>query len=188
MENQAKQPGFKPNEAFDVIMWVLSALSATITPLTRHSFGQDHPGIFGLAALLGMLCYAESTRSGVMLVYVAVWLVALIANRIRTFWLVRKGMADHSQYNGYPWLVMCLPFVKTERFAKALEPFLCLLAGCAVMGWSQPLGQFLVVGFFSLTAVEGLWRMKMGRRAIAMRNAEIEMRQTADLYRRGGGF
>ena len=190
MENQEKQPGagFAPKDGFDLFMTIAEVHAAAITPLIRHSFGQDRPGGFGLAALLVMLCYAESTRSRAVLLYVAVWLAAIVANRIRTWWLVRRGSADHSRYNGYPWLVIGLPFVKTERTAKALEPLLCLFAGAALTAWSPPLGHFVAAGMISLTVLEGVYRMKTARRVVAMRNARIEMEQTADFYRRGGDY
>jgi hypothetical protein len=186
-QSSPQDNALKPKDGFQILLVAANIHAACITPLIRHSFGQDRPGVFGLVGLLAMLLYAEIRQDRAMLPYIGIWLVALAGNRLRTVWMAFRGVADHSHYNGFPWLAMALPFVKREGTARVLEPVLCFLGGQALLGVSVPLGEFVMAGALSLAVLEGVARMSISRRVIAMRNAEIEMRQLAEFYRRGGG-
>jgi len=172
-------------ESFNLLYAAAKVHSMCFWPIfLRRDFGTEALGFPAFFALVLMLLIGGLGRMPEMFPYLGFWLFMLILQRARTFRLVRQGVVWHSRYEGYPWLALCIPFVRKESRAKSLvEPVLCLLAGAALYQVYQGLGVFVMAGFFSMVVVDGINRELDRKRLAAMRNAEIEQKWLVARYR-----
>jgi hypothetical protein len=166
-----------------IVYVAAKTLAACLWPFMRRGFGVECPGLAGLLALGFMLIYAVKTRTPAMLWYMAAWLVMVAYRRLETFRLVRSGVPLHSRYAGFPWLGMKLPTVKTVAGALNAEIVLCLAAGVLLRPASEAVGGFFLLSGFGLTMVRIIDVQATKMRVQRMRDAEIEQRYLADLYR-----
>ena len=152
----------------------------------RTGFGKEYPGVAALLGLIIMVLYAGFARVPEMFAYIAVWLFAVILQRVKTFALARKGVVVHSRYWGYPWLAFMVPFVRKEGTARGIiEPMLCSVIGWVLTSWSPGVGGFVIVAGWA-NAIAGAIVADVDRKKLqAMRDAEIEQRYLArDVSRR----
>jgi hypothetical protein len=161
---------------------LLCAHSACFTVFTRHSFGVAALGLSGSAAFGLMMVYICCTGSQAMALYFFVWFVAFALQQLANFVRARRGLYEHSRYEGYPWLGFLVPFVKRVEGAKLIEMLLCLMVGTLLLGVDQSLGQFVFFGFFSLIGKAAIEGQIEQNRVQQMRDAQIEMRQFADQF------
>jgi hypothetical protein len=180
-EQPQQQNDFR--QAVNVCFAIANAHAACITPFIRHSFGSNYPGICGLFAVILMFFTAAESRDPRMLDYLAIWMVVVVLQRIRSFALRRRGLSVHSYYAGLPWLAMLVPFSKTENQAKNFEPILCLVIGGFVGIWSPTVGGFVMAGFVSLTVIQGMQAEMRSRQLTAMRDLQIEQRVLSEHLR-----
>lgn len=152
-----------------------------ITVFTRHSFGVNAFEPHGIIALVMMLVGAGTNRA--FWPYGAAWFLALVGQRIQSFRMRWKGETFHSRYQGFPWLAMLMPHVKTEAEARRVEPFICLFGGMLLFTISEPIGVFVAAGFVTLALCMGIEAIVDRRRVQVMFDAEVEMRYYADRYR-----
>lgn len=154
--------------------------SACFWPFLRSGMGSHALAWPGPFALVGMFGYAGVTESPEMIVFMAVWLLAVIVGRLRT------DRTQHSLYDGWPSLTMRMfPFVKTEDTARMIEPAFCLLAGALLLSVSHPLGVFVMAGWVSMTLKEGIERMLHANRVRQLRDSAIEQQALSRGLRRG---
>lgn len=185
--------GQSPPQNFDALMnsrtglnlfTILVAGHATcFTVFLRHSFGTRALGRNGVVACLLILLYACAMEDPASLLFLGIFLFALVIQRLKTFQLYRAGVEWHSYYAGYPWLAMRCPLVRSEGTAKWLEPAFCLLIGSCLCPLSEPLGLFVTLGMFSLMFVRGFETQIMANRMRAMRDSAIEQRNMAAIFR-----
>src|SRR4051794_17239553 len=71
-------------------------------PFTRTRFGVEGIGVAGGVGCLMILVWTGMTGSQPMLVYGALWLLAVMRQRLKTVGLVRRGWVEHSRYTGWP--------------------------------------------------------------------------------------
>lgn len=182
---QPQNPGdlLNPRQGMNLLYWLATGHATCFTVFLRHSFGTEALGRHGITALIIILLYACAVEEPLMLTFFWVWLAALILQRLRTFSLFRKGVVWHSRYAGYPFLAMRSPFVKTEGAAKTLEPLFCLIGGALLCPLSEKLGVFVLTGFVSLLVTRGIETQLVANRRRAMRDASIEQRHMASLFR-----
>lgn len=114
--------------------------------------------------------------------YFMTWLFFMCANRALSQKNERLGVAIHSRYAGDPWLARWV--CKSDDFAKRyVEPLICFGVGVGLMPVSEILGAFVMSGMVSLGVVQAIeWQLTRVR-VMQMRDAEIEQRYHADLYR-----
>ena len=166
------------------LIYILAAGHATcFTVFMRHSFGTNALGRNGVVALLMILFYIAGTEDPRMLLFLWVWLAALVYQRLRTFRLWRKGHVWHSRYDGYPALGMKLPFTKTEGAAPINEILICFLAATAFAPWCESMAVFLMLGMVSLFIVRGFDMQILSNRVRSMKDAAIEQQFLAALHR-----
>lgn len=185
--NSREQPpsseGFNFRQTANLTYLLASAHATCFTVFFRHSFGTQAFGRNGLLALVLLLVYAGLAEEPRMLTYACLWLAALVLQRLRTGWLVLSGMVWHSRYAGYSYLARMIPFVRTERAARTVEQFFCFLVGLLLLPVSESLGLFVMAGGVSLAIVLGMELEITRNRVRAMRDAAIEQRHLAALYR-----
>lgn len=186
MQQQQKNNELDMQGSFNLLYFILLVLSTCLTPIIRTNFGREALGINALCALVVMLAYGSFTSSGAMWIFLLLWILALLAQRIKGIENRNKGMAIHSLYNGYPWLSFKLfPRTKDETSARGIDGFLCMGAGALLSYVDPALGWFIGAGGFSLLFVEALIVELRKKRLQAMQDSEIEQRDLAEHYRRG---
>jgi hypothetical protein len=179
-----KGPGFQMSmgDTFNLFYFVARGHATCFTVFTRHTFGQQALGWNGLCAFLLIPLYAGFADAPEMLRFWALWVIALVLQRVRTAWAVVHGRKLHSQYGGHPWLGYLIPFVKSYRAAVAAECAAVFLAGVLLCSVSEAVGMFTAIGFWSLLIVYGVERQALLMEARRIRDAEIEMQARVDVY------
>jgi len=182
-QNQQEQQ-FGMRESFNLMYAVAKVHAFCFWPFIRRDFGTDATGFPAFFAMILMIFVGSLGRIPEMFPFLGLWILMLACQRARTFKRVRQGVIWHSRYEGYPWLALRFPLVRTEARAKSLmEPVLCLLAGVALVQISEKLGMFVMAGFISMAIVDGINREIDRKRLAAMRDAEIEQKWLVARYR-----
>lgn len=181
MQQQPNQ-GLTFRTGFNLLYLLASAHATCLTVFMRHSFGSEALGLNAIGALGLMVIYVGFTNSHAMAAFLTAWLVVLLCQRIRTYWLWRQGRIMHSRYEGYLWLGWAFPLVRRCSGAKLFEMLFCMTAGALLCGVDLALGEFVLVGFFSLLVKAGIEGEIEQRRLQRMRDAEIEMRQMVEYW------
>lgn len=187
MQHQHAPPGMSSFGSGFNFLYMLASFQATcFLPFTRHSFGAESLGINGLGALAVMTVYlAMHPRSEFLSLFWCLWWIALIYQRIRTFWLYRRGMALHSHFVGHPWLGYMVPFVKKFTTAEFCEVLICMGLGFVFRELDKSFGDFVILGAISLAIKSTIETSVERARLRRMRDAEMEQRDLLERYRRG---
>jgi hypothetical protein len=184
MNQTQQQPQIGVRHIFYLLYAVLKIHTMCFWPLMRRDFGTQALGFPAVFAILLMLTVGTLGKIPEMLPYLGLWSLAFCYQRWRTQRLVNQGVTWHSRFEGYPWLGLQFPFVRTEARAKRLmEPAICWIAGFALIPFYPGFGLFVAAGFFSLAIVDNIHREFDRKRLIAMQDAEIEHRYLAARYR-----
>jgi hypothetical protein len=188
MATQQANPGCGIGAIAGLMKIVVDAHAACLVPFLRTRFGVEGIGISGLLAFVLILLYAELARAPEMIVFFAVWLAALVYQRVQTLRLVWAGWREHSRYTGWPWLAFRLvPGLHRHSTAKlVVEPFVCLAVGWLLREWSDALGRFVMLGGLSILLSTAIDLQAVRMRLRQMQDAELTMRQLARWHRRGG--
>jgi hypothetical protein len=136
-----------------------------------------------------MVFWAATSRDPFLWAWVALWVGCFAFRRIESIRLWRQGVRIHSYYDGWPRDGM--NYVKSEKIAKlVVEPVLVGLLGGFVMwiysenGWPlDGLPRFLLLGCFTLPAVETIKQLVWHKRVEAVKDARIEQEQQIMRYR-----
>jgi len=185
MPQQPEPSGFD-HDFRNAVNWLYLLANAHATCLTmfiRHSFGTNVPGFSGVFAVIMMLLVVAESSDIRMLWFLYAWFIALICQRLRTGFLYARGRREHSEYSGWPWLAMRIPFMKSESQAKNCEPTLCLLLGAILCPLSPTVGLFVMAGVISLTVVRCMHQYAISRQVTAMRDMQIEQRAMSERMR-----
>jgi hypothetical protein len=168
----------------NVLYLVLSVLATCITPLIRTGFGVEALGTNGLLATLLLLVISPSVPD--MPGYFALWLFALVMQRLITLRNARRGLIVHSRYAGYPWLAMKMPLVRKESTAiRIAEPLVCLGLGGLIYLGSPLFGQLIMICAMALFLKGLVEKWANYARIQRVRDAEIEQRWYAEQFRKG---
>ena len=118
-----------------------------------------------------------------MMWMIEAWIAALIIQRLRTFYLIRRDWQEHSYYSGWPWLAMLVPGTKSETQAKNAEPAMCLLIGLPLIAISPTIGLYVMSGCVSLFIVRAMQFTIRRRQVTALRDLQIEQRAMSERMR-----
>jgi hypothetical protein len=190
MQNMQQQQGEgmfgKAKQSFDIIYFFMLGHAMCLLPFLRVRFGVEALSWSVVAAFIVQAIFFLIAPSQDMLNFFLVWAVFVINRRFMAWRRWRGGHVEHSQYRGFPWLAMKVPFVTWERTAKALiEPALCLLVGALILPYSPSLGAFILLGVVSLTVVLGIESEINHRRVRRMHDAQLEQRGMSQRFRDG---
>lgn len=188
-KSEEKQASFGTSvrESMDLTLILANVHAMNLYPFLRHSFGTNTPGITGIASLVLLVFLAGMSEDPVMGLFLLFWVAALMYQRARTNWLVRRGWRAHSQYLGWPWFAMLFLFRKDEDRAKNLEPILCLFIGGLLCPLSATVGFLVICGVVSLSLVRGVHLESTRRQVVAMQDLEIEQRALSERVRKARG-
>lgn len=178
-ENQVpEQPGdnlFDLKQAMQRTYFAGRAAAAVTLPFRRWRGGRQSPGFAGGLAFLIMPLWAVQTQDPLIFLYWQMWVVALVVYR------VGQNRKAHSYYEGYPWLASLI----SKRYAVDIEPFVVLAIGFAFYQLAPGLGLLLMVSGGGIAVNEySDWFIRR-RSVIAYQDAQIEMENQRQAYKRG---
>jgi hypothetical protein len=174
-QDEENQGSMHPRDSFNLFLWIVDAHRVCLLPFLRCSFGPQAFGISGLMALGMIFFYGTVGRAPEMFYFMWVWLAAMLIHRCHTAIKMSRGWMPYSFYQGYP-LAMKIPFIKSEKSARGVEPFLCAAIGTALCPLSVQIGGFFIFGMFSLAIFEAMSRFLTQVRVRRMHDAMIEQR------------
>lgn len=182
MANQQSQlEGFNNKNAFNLLYLLVSAHSWCVLPFLRRGVGREMPGIYGIAAFLGMTFLACEDQ--VVWHYLGVWFFVLVVLKASSLRAARRGEWIHSRYSGFPWVAMNVPFIRSEKTAMGfVEPAIVFVVGTLLCPLSVNLGGLVLTSAISLMLKYGIEDEIDRQRMQQMRDAEIEMRYYAERY------
>ncbi|HEY4313313.1 MAG TPA: hypothetical protein VGN12_27935 [Pirellulales bacterium] len=186
MHNPPHHHPFDMRGAVNLLYVLVSGHATCVTPFVRRNFGREALGRNGAVAFVILFFYmAAYPRHFVVQQFTFWWFVMFILQRLKTMYLVSRGLSPHSRYDGYPYLGYLLPFVKDPKGASIIE-FLALLGGGMWLSTvDAPLGKLIIVSSVCLVVKNAIDEDIVRRRLQSMRDAEIEQRVLLDRYRRG---
>lgn len=187
MTNQETTPGDKLTMANSLngACLLAHAHALTCTVFLRTDFGKEGIGIAGLISIVLILGWGSASNSMPMLVFFACWILAVICQRIKQVINWQRGTVIHSRYNGYPIVSKRLFPRMSELNARGVDAFICFGVGGLLTQFDKPLGWFVMAGFVSILFTEAMMVEATRRRLQQMRDAEIEQRTLAELYKQG---
>lgn len=172
---------------FNLAYFVLFGFATCVIPFTRTNTGKEAFGLNSFAALLLMIAFGSFANSQAIWVFLLLWVLAVLRQRVTQMQNHRKGFIVHSRYLGYPSLAFKLfPRIKDEGTAKGAEAFLVMsLGGLLGYGLDPALGWLVALGGIGCLCIESFAGEVRKRRLQSMRDAEIENRDLADHLRDG---
>jgi hypothetical protein len=152
-------------ESYAFVQGAMKFPSYTLITISRRDIGYRilSPAVlfavFGLLAVVTIVATAGNDAANPMhlLIFAGIGFANGIAQRIRRWRDVNRGVATHSYYIGtcpldFPWLPY---FVRrNRRVARFAEPALWAIIGVAIFPYSRALGLWLVFAALSLRGFE----------------------------------
>ncbi|MCB9918575.1 MAG: hypothetical protein H6832_09245 [Planctomycetes bacterium] len=166
-------------------------LEVSVAVFLRRGFGARYFGGAAAAVIPAVLLYSlawEGHDITGLLVFLALFIMALLKARIGSAFAERRGRVCHSYYSGTPTLCSWPVFRGRlgEGTAKGLvEPLCVALIGAALMSTSEPLGFYLVIAAVGLMCSVSLAAAYERRRLMDMKDAYIAQRYDAERFRAG---
>ena len=184
MVSQQQQREWGMRESTNLFYALVTIHSAAITPFLRKGFGKEALTWPGLYAFLLILIVAGFNGSTAMLTYLGAWMGMLLWQRLYSWSLTRRDYVWHSKYEGSS----LLPFVGDKIARKRIEPLICAGAGWYFQqAGEKVVGNFLLVGTFSLLVRQSINQVVQDRRLQAMHDAQLEQQWLVHEYRKHGG-
>jgi hypothetical protein len=153
--------------SFNLLNFLADAHTASIRPFTRSGMGTRGIGAPGFWAMLLILAYAGFANAPEMILYFWAWLAMVVYRRITA------DRRQHTDFQGWVWMFdWCL---KDELKAHLLEAVSMWAIGGFLCGFSEPLGQFVMLGAVSFGVKYAINAATVARRREAAHNARIEM-------------
>jgi hypothetical protein len=137
--------------------WLMLISRSTALPaevILRHGFGRDYFGLQSGIALLILLFWCPllfpehdpRPMLGFLALFVCLCGYANVSGAIRR----RRGYVCHSRYSGTPRLMCIFRSWNEVTVKKWVETYVTVFGGVALLGWSPPLGLFLMVSGMAL--------------------------------------
>jgi hypothetical protein len=162
-QQQSSGPSFVENLAF--VQWAMKFPALTLMVLTRRDIGYRFLSplmliaVFGLLAVVATLATPgnEAAHPAHLLIFAGIGFASGIAQRIRRWRDVNRGVNHHSYYIGssafdFRWL----PFFvrRNRRVARYIEPLFWAGLGFALLPFSRALALWLIFAAFCLRGFE----------------------------------
>jgi hypothetical protein len=181
---QSDRPTMK--DSVNGLFYLACCVSQCFTVFLRRDFGAK---AFGLPTIIAggiILLYGSMMHCQEMWIYFWIWVLALVAQRIKQFQNWQNGVVLHSLYQGDSWLAHKLfPRIKSDSNAKGVEAFILLTVGGLLTTISPHLGWFVCLGFPAILFAEAVVVDVTRQRLQARRDAEIEQAYFEERYKSG---
>jgi hypothetical protein len=176
----------KRSDPLGILYGLCNIHCTTFTVFLHYGFGSEALGFPGMFALILLFfCMAGDPR---MMYWLVAFLVTLVIQRLITVSMLRRGCELHSLSNGWPLIAKLLPFVRKRTSLIVIEVLLCFLAGACMMGTSEFIGKYLMLGGVSLFVRTVIEESVARRRVQRMRDAELEQRWLSERFRARDGY
>ena len=159
---QSQQPQDKavwntpPQDMATIFYKLATVVNGCFTPIIRSGFG-THAFAWYVGSLILMIFYGGAAHCPEMQIYIGVWFMFVIMRRLK------PDKRQHSRYQGYPWLMHLIPFVRNEYQARLIEPWVVFFGGVFLIGESPGMAQFFILGAISLFMVLGMETAALSR-------------------------
>jgi hypothetical protein len=182
--SQDQQQQRQPNNGIDPAYFAANALATVAAVFIRCDFGREAMGMHAFVAFLGLISFYLGTADKAVGFFVYLWFSFLILQRVRTSRMLRNRIV-HSHYNGYPWLAMKMPFVRSlETATGTVEPLICFLGGAMLFPVSENLAGLIMACSLAFVIRDAIEREAVRKRVQRMQDAQIEGEYFADRYKR----
>lgn len=187
-ESMFSKTGFNNFLAF--LVFAARTFGVTVEVFLRRadSFGERYFGLqaaAGFALILFWPVLWQEHSAGPMLVFLALYWLALLIARIRTRARVRRGGPQpHTLFNGTPVLQKVWRRSPENRIKTVIEP---LYMGCIALCMalvSVPLAAYLALAGLCAAASSGMSGALQHRRTMDLHDAFLEQRDSAETFRR----
>ncbi|NUQ50120.1 MAG: hypothetical protein HUU27_09420, partial [Phycisphaerae bacterium] len=139
----------------------------------------------GAACILFWPVFWEGHSAEPMLVFLALYWLALLTARIRTKSRIRRGgQQPHSLYNGTPTLAKVWKRSSEHRIKTVIEPVYMGCIALCVATISVPLAVYLGLAGMCAAASSGMSGALQHRRSMDLHDAFLEQRDAAEAFRR----
>lgn len=178
------------NNFLGVMTFVTRALGVTVEVFLRRSdsFGERFFGVHaaaGAACILFWPVFWEGHRAEPMLVFLALYWLALLTARIRTKSRIRRGGPQpHSLYNGTPTLAKVWKRSSEHRIKTVIEPVYMGCFALCLATISVPLAAYLALAGMCAAASSGMSGALQHRRSMDLHDAFLEQSDVARSFRR----
>ena len=193
LEQKQPEPLFSKtgvNNFLGVFFFIVRTFGVTVEVFLRRSdsFGQRY---FGLQAAVGFVLILfwpvlwEGHSAKPMLVFLALYWLALLTARVRTKARVRRGEPQpHTLYNGAPTLQKVWRRSPEHRVKTVVEPLYMGCIALCVAIVSVPLAAYLALAGLCAAASSGMSGALQHRRSMDLHDAFLEQRDTAESFHR----
>lgn len=152
-------------QSYNFVNWLMQYPALSVMVVLRRDIGYRLLNPFILFATFGAVAFItvlatpghEEARPYDLLIFCGIAFVNGIAQRIRRWWELNRGVQQHSYYIGSsPFDFRWLPnFVRrNRRVARYIDPVFCAGVGLALFPYSRALAIYLVFAGFCLKAYE----------------------------------
>ncbi|MCL4718964.1 MAG: hypothetical protein KJ057_10890 [Phycisphaerae bacterium] len=178
------------NNFLGVMTFVTRALAVTVEVFLRRSstFGERYFGLQAAAGTVFILFWPvfwEGHSAEPMLVFLALYWLALLTARMRTKARIRRGGPQpHSLYNGTPTLAKVWKRSSEHRIKTVIEPVYMACFALCLATISVPLAAYLALAGMCAAASSGMSGALQHRRSMDLHDAFLEQRDTAEAFRR----
>ncbi len=178
------------NNFLGVMTFVTRALAVTVEVFLRRSdsFGER---FFGLQAAAGTVfilfwpVFWEGHSADPMLVFLALYWLALLTARMRTKARIRRGGPQpHTLYNGTPTLAKVWKRSSEHRIKTVIEPVYMACFALCLATISVPLAAYLALAGMCAAASSGMSGALQHRRSMDLHDDFLEQRDSAEAFRR----
>ena len=189
-QQQLPQEMFSNKDGFNALSVLAMAMATTVTVFIRCDFGKRALDRRGFYSMVLLALVAAFSGNELMVWYLIAWSIVTVIQRGRAYWLSKQDGAEyrHTLYDGWPWLALSVPGLKSERIAKMVaEPATVAAVGMAATAIPEihAVGVWLVLSGLALAFEFGVYEALMARRVDVGRDAQHEMNDLADRLRRG---
>lgn len=189
METEPRKPTGSYQETIatglGLIYFTANVLATIVAVFLRRGFGKDALGWNSLIAFFVLFFLAGAANDMVFFYLLVAFTFGQITRRLETFRIYRNGHVLHSQYAGFPYWAMKVPFVKSQKLARELvEPVICFVIGLLLCPFSERVGAFIALCGIGLI-VRHCIEVEVDRKRVQrMHDARIEHEWYADQMRK----
>jgi hypothetical protein len=189
-QNNGPNPLSDARQAMHWAVLLITAYSTSVEVFLRKGMGPRYLGWQAVGVLLLVPAHTylmpDFPVDGLLL-FLALYLLACVVQRIGMVIDHWRGVVVHSRYNGRPRLMSSNCGMDEPTFKTWVDPFVVGVVGVAV--WDSVdrlLGIYLLIATVALHLQGRLCALYETTEQLDLRDAAIEQQQRADLFRRDG--
>ena len=168
------------------LMLLCMAYSTAIEVILHRNMGHRYLGFQAVAVLLLVplhTLFMETRDPELTAWFLLFYVLFCFAQRCNMWDRRSRGVYEHSQYNGYPWLRGEKSTISEIAFKTWVEPVIVVGGGLLLCGLDRAFGSFIVTCGASM-CIKGLVSLQLRAAETSdMRDSMIEQQQRVDRFR-----